>query len=274
MSQKLQAILDSVETIQRSFSEPTSILVTDTKQILVQVRASFDTTNIPAGTRLDSMPPNPLLEESLRTGKVNKAEFGTDNDFGLPFIVTWNPIIDNREVVGLLITTTSTEKIENLRNIASELSVASEEMSATSEQLSNVSHTISEKIQAISSDSENISKMIEDAYQVIKSVQEIANQSKILGLNAAIEAARAGEYGKGFSVVANEIRRMADQSKESSVSIIEYLEKVNAAINGNNSSIHEIVTMVEEHTASLAEFNNSLDLIASSADKLMSSSKL
>ncbi|WP_425456123.1 methyl-accepting chemotaxis protein [Bacillus yapensis] len=147
-------------------------------------------------------------------------------------------------------------------------------MSATSEQLSNVSHTISEKIQAISSDSESISKMIEDAYQVIKSVQEIANQSKILGLNAAIEAARAGEYGKGFSVVANEIRRMADQSKESSVSIIEYLEKVNAAINGNNSSIHEIVTMVEEHTASLAEFNNSLDLIASSADKLMSSSKL
>lgn len=271
MNQKLQGIIDNLETIQRSFSEPTSILVTDTTQILVQVKAEFDTTNIPVGTLLDSMP-NPLLAESLRTGKVNRAEFGPDNEFGLPFIVTWNPIIDNHDVVGLLITTTSTEKIDTLRNIASELSVATEEMATTSDQLSDVSRTISKKIQSISADSDHISTMIEDAYQVIKSVQEIANQSKILGLNAAIEAARAGEYGKGFSVVANEIRRMADQSRDSSVSIIEYLDKVNAAINGNSTSIDEIVTMVEEHSARLEEFNTSLDIIAASADKLMKSS--
>ncbi|TKC13792.1 methyl-accepting chemotaxis protein [Robertmurraya kyonggiensis] len=273
MSQKLQGILDNLETIQRSFAEPTTITVTDTEKIVAQVKAEFDTTNIPIGIPLAKME-SPLITDSLKNGKVNRVEFGADQGIGISCIVTFNPIMDNHEVVGLLIITTSTEKIDTLRSVATELSVASEEMAATSEQLSNVSNTISEKIQAISADSENISKMIEDAYQVIKSVQEIANQSKILGLNAAIEAARAGEYGKGFSVVANEIRRMADQSKESSVSIIEYLEKVNAAINGNNSSIHEIVTMVEEHTSSLGEFNNSLDLIAASADKLMSSSKL
>ncbi|HWL12835.1 MAG TPA: hypothetical protein VNQ57_07565 [Ureibacillus sp.] len=56
MSKKLQEIIDNAEIIQRSFTEPTSILVTDKKQILIQVKADFDTTNIPAGTLLETMP--------------------------------------------------------------------------------------------------------------------------------------------------------------------------------------------------------------------------
>jgi hypothetical protein len=68
MSKKLQGIVDNIETIQRSFSEPTSILVSDTKQILVQLRASFDTINIPVGKKLETFQ-NLLLMESLKTGK-------------------------------------------------------------------------------------------------------------------------------------------------------------------------------------------------------------
>ena len=250
MSEKLQGIVDNIETIQRSFSEPTSVLVSDTKQILVQSKASFDTTNFPVGTLLETFQ-SPLLIESLKTGKVNRMEFGPDNGFDFSFIVTWNPIKDHQKVVGLIITTTSMEKVEALRKTASDLAATVEEMTATTEQLAKVSDTISDKIQTISNDSEAISKMVAEAYQVIKSVQDIANQSKILGLNAAIEAARAGKYGKGFSVVANEIRRMADQSKDSAINIIDYLEKVNAAIGCNNVSIQEIAAMAEEHSASL-----------------------
>ncbi len=175
------------------------------------------------------------MMESLKTGKVNRLEFGPDNPFGFPFIVTWNPIIDDQKIIGLIITTTSIEKVEALRKRALELTETVEEMVGTIEQLAKVSDKLSDNIQTISNDSESISKMIEDAYEVIKSVQHIANQSEILGLNAAIEAARAGEYGRGFSVVANEIKRMADLSKDSAVNIMEYLEKVNTAISQNNS---------------------------------------
>ncbi|WP_158583010.1 methyl-accepting chemotaxis protein [Lysinibacillus yapensis] len=273
MSKKLQEIINNVKTIQKSFTEPTSILITDTEQILVQVKAEFDTTNIPVGTLLNTLP-NPLLEDSLKTGRVNRLEFGPDNEFGLPFIVTWNPIIDNRKVVGLIITTTSTEKVDFLRSTANNLLKTMGEMTEMTEQLAKVSDVISVNIQNISSDSESIIKMVEDAYQVIKSVQGVANQSKILGLNAAIEAARAGEYGKGFSVVANEIRRMADQSKDSAVNIIRYLEKVNEAVGKNNTSIQEIAAMAEEHSATLEDFRGSFDRIGQAAEGFLKSTQL
>ena len=89
-------------------------------------------------------------------------------------------------------------------------------------------------------------KKIGGAYQVIRSIQNIANHSKILGLNASIEAARAGDYGSGFSNVPKEVGKMADQSKESAVNIIEYLGNVTTAVDKNNNSIQEIGATAEE----------------------------
>lgn len=89
MSKRLQEIIDNAEIIQRSFTEPTSILVTDKKQILIQIKADFDSTNIPVGTLLESMPNN-LLNDSIKTGRVNRLEFDADNMFGLPCIMESN----------------------------------------------------------------------------------------------------------------------------------------------------------------------------------------
>ncbi len=271
MSQKVQEIINNLELIQQTFTEPTTVVVTDTKQYLVQLPASFDSVKIPPGTPLKEIS-NPMMEDSLKTGKMNRIEVGPE-EFGFPFIATCNPIIENGQVVGLFMTTTSTEKIETLRKVSKDLAGSVEKMAATTEQVAKVSDVISERIQEISSDSESITKSIEDAYQVIKSIQDIANQSKILGLNASIEAARAGEYGKGFAVVANEIKRMAEQSKDSSVNIIQFLEKVNEAINQNNRSIQEIAATTEEHSASVQELNDFFTFIASTAEDIMKSTK-
>lgn len=273
MSNKIQEIINNAEIIQKSFTEPTSLLVTDTKQVLVQVKADFDTTNIPIGMLVETMNSG-LLMDTLKKGKVNRKEFGPENSYGLPFIVTYNPIIDNGEVVGSIITTTSTEKVELLRNTAHNLVQTVDEMTAITEELAKVSNIIFNNIQNISGDSETASKIVDDAFQVIKSVQDIANKSKILGLNAAIEAARAGEFGKGFSVVANEIGRMADQSKDSAANIIQHLGKMNEAVSKNNLSVKEIAAMAEEHSATLEEFKQSFDLIGLTAEQILKTSEI
>ncbi|MDP9151064.1 MAG: methyl-accepting chemotaxis protein [Myxococcota bacterium] len=68
--------------------------------------------------------------------------------------------------------------------------------------------------------------------QVTQTVKDLADQSNMLALNAAIEAVRAGEHGKGFSVVAREIRSLADQSIEATQQVRDMLEDISEAIRG------------------------------------------
>ncbi|MBW4665389.1 MAG: methyl-accepting chemotaxis protein [Chroococcus sp. CMT-3BRIN-NPC107] len=72
-------------------------------------------------------------------------------------------------------------------------------------------------------------------------VGDLANQTNMLALNAAVEAARAGENGKGFGVVATEIRKLADQSKKSS-------EKINTLVGDIQSAINKTVMVTDEGT--------------------------
>lgn len=267
LSQKLQELMNNAELIQKSFTEPTSVVITDTNQYLLQLPAEFDTVRIPAGTPLKEIS-SPLIEDALKTGEVQRMEASAER-FGRAFMITINPIIDQKKVVGLFITTTTTEKIDVLRRLSSELAATAGQMMTTTEQAASVSKMIEGNIQKISHDSQKMMKTVEDAYEVIKSIQDIANQSKILGLNASIEAARAGDHGKGFAVVANEIRRMADQSRDSAVHTIKFLETVSESMKHNNQSIQDIASMMGEHSISIQELNNSYHIITSAAEKLM-----
>jgi methyl-accepting chemotaxis protein len=95
--------------------------------------------------------------------------------------------------------------------------------------------------------------------QVVRSIVEIANQTKLLALNASIEAARAGEHGSGFAVVAGEVRKLADSSSASAVHIATLLnniqteaERIHEKMNDGTREITEGVVLSERVEASFA----------------------
>lgn len=88
------------------------------------------------------------------------------------------------------------------------------------------------------------SKVVSQIDVLSESIMEIANQTNLLALNAAIEAARAGEAGKGFSVVADEIRGLADQSKQAVIKIQEVTKQVNDAVENLANSANDLMGFV------------------------------
>ncbi|WP_339802239.1 methyl-accepting chemotaxis protein [Paenibacillus sp. FSL R5-0744] len=106
-----------------------------------------------------------------------------------------------------------------------------------------------------------LSDQSKDISRITKSITNISNQTNILSLNAAIEAARAGVYGKGFAVIADEVRQLSDQTKESSVHISQIINELQAGMDEFQQYMLETKGNLEEQDQKVAETLSSFEAI-------------
>lgn len=99
--------------------------------------------------------------------------------------------------------------------------------------------TLRQKIQVIAELILELSEQTQQIGETIGVVEDIAEQTNMLALNAAVEAARAGENGKGFSVVAGEIRKLADESKQATTKITSLIKNIQQATNSTVMAAEE-----------------------------------
>ncbi|MGC8530010.1 MAG: methyl-accepting chemotaxis protein [Leptospirillia bacterium] len=151
------------------------------------------------------------------------------------------------------------EKARELAVKAAQETLLASEMGEASkkavEEADSGGRTVQNVLESVRSSSEEITSLanriagLEEASQKIGaiagSISAIASQTNLLALNAAIEAARAGEQGRGFAVVADEVRKLAQTTTQTT-------EEISAAIDSIQNSISETVTDIRKEAAALA----------------------
>lgn len=166
------------------------------------------------------------------------------------------------------------EMVSNVGATSENLSEKSDAAKSSVNQIQKVTNELKFQFESLLNMVNNNADKLKDFNKIIVTLSSISRQTNMLALNAAIEAARAGDQGRGFSVVASEVKKLAEQSGAESQKIKPYLEEIVTLFNELRNTVNSASSNFSNSNQLNLEISNNLNQIADTITDLNEKAKL
>lgn len=223
----------------------------------------------------DGIPEGGAAARAIQSGEVMVKEVSKEV-YGVPFKSYAVPLRNDKgEVVGSVLVARNLERSKRVFGIAQDLASAFGQITHAVNELSGDIQKLAEMNNEIAEESGKAAGYAVKTTEVLNFIKKIASQTNLLGLNASIEAARAGNAGRGFDVVANEIRKMSINTTDSTDKIAKVLSGIEKSVNTISGGIKEAnvifqeqIAAIEEITASMTELHSTVKTIEKLSEQI------
>lgn len=262
-----------VPLLKNIYDDRVAIAITDTERILFYQPGKDIKMNGHVG---DNITNTPGISDCLKIGKNISRLCNTEDDiknFGTEFKGYLNPIKDNGQVVGVMCFSVSLKKEKNMDEAINDLVKCVNQVSWGVNEINKGFHNMNGMTSNLMSDINAANENAKNSNEIVGIIQGISKQTNLLGLNASIEAARAGEFGKGFTVVAQEIRKLSQSSKESIDKIDGIIKIMADSISNINESLSSAGGVSKSQLSAMGEIVEATNELTLIAEKLKNLSK-
>lgn len=268
----LQAFEKVLPYLQYFFDDEISVALTDTTSFVQNITCKSLPLKSDPG---DPIPEGGAAAVAIRSGEVVIKDVPKEI-YGAPFRSYAVPLKnDDGEVVGSVLVAKNQERSKRLYTIAQNLALSFGEISRALHEMSNDIQQLAEMTSDIVGKARKASEYAFDTNEIVSFIKKIASKTNLLGLNASIEAAKAGEAGRGFNVVAEEIRKMSINTTESAnkINLIlnnikESTDEISRDINESNDIFQSQMAILEEISASMSELHNTVKTLEELSERV------